>query len=256
MVSEVKGASIKFSSYEESVPKLLGILKLQREIKKYDKIVLKVFLTNPIHESTQRDFTESVLKFVLEHKNPVAEVFIAEGADGENTHELFEALGYGSLAEKYDVSLVDLNNTEVEIVENYEFTKFGEVFYPKLLLDSFVISIPRLGLNEETGVNAALSNMLGAFPAEHYKGWFSRKKNKIRKWPIKYSIHDIARCKVPDFSIIDASEHNAILAGLPLEIDKQAARLVGKEWKEIPYIKLVEESFSEKKEKSSEIEFV
>lgn len=256
MVSEVKGASIQFKSYEESVSKLLGILKLQREIRKYDKVILKVFLTNPLHESTQKDFVESVLKFVLEHKNPVAEVFIAEGADGEDTQELFEVLGYDKLAEKYDVSLVDLNKAETEVIENYEFLKFDGVNYPRLLLEGFVISLPKLGVHPETDITGALSNMLGAFPSEHYRGFFSRSKNKIRKWPIKYSIHDIVRCKMPDFSIVDASEQRAILAGLPLEIDKQAAKLVGVEWKEVPYIRLVDESFSEKKERNEEIEFV
>ena len=256
MVSEVKGASMKFKSYDETVPKLLGILKLQRELKKHDKIVLKPFLTSSAENSTPRDFVESVLKFVLEHKNPVAEVFIAEGADGEDTPELFGVLGYDKLAEKYDISLVDLNKTETQTVQNPAFLKFDEVYYPKILLESFVISLPKLGFSEETVVNASLSNMLGAFPAEHYKGFFSKAKNKIRKWPIKYSVHDIIKCKLPDFSAVDGSEQSAILAGLPLEIDKQSAKLLGKEWKEIPYLKLIDESLAEKKEKKEEIDYL
>jgi uncharacterized protein (DUF362 family) len=255
MVSEVKGASIKFKSYEESVPKLLGILKLQRELKKYDKIVLKPYLTNPVQESTPRDFVESVLKFILDNKNPVAEVFIAEGADGENTQDLFEVLGYDKLAEKYDISLIDLNRTETQTVQNGEFLKFDEVFYPKILMESFVISLPRLGFNQETGMNASISNMLGAFPAEFYKGFFSKNKSKIRKWPIKYSIHDIIKCKLPDFSIVDGSEQSVIMAGLPIEIDKQGAKILGKEWKEIPYLKLIDGGLVEAKESKEENDY-
>lgn len=252
MVLEVKGASIKFASYEESVPRLLNLLKLAREIKKYDKIVLKPHLTNPVDCSTPREFVESVLKFVLENKNPVAEVFIAEGADGQDTSELFEMMGYDKLAERYDVSLVDLNRSETQVVVNADFHKFNEIYYPALLLESFVISLPKIGLKEETGIIGSLSNMLGAFSAEHYKGFFSRSKNKIRKWPIKYSIHDVIKCKIPDFSIADACEFNVIMAGLPLEIDKQAAKLLGKEWKEVPYIKLIDESFSKPKEENKD----
>ncbi len=248
MVSEVKGASIKFKSYEESVFRLLDILKIHRELKKYDKIVLKPNLTTRIEESTSREFTESVLKFVLMHKNPVAEIFIAEGADGIPTEDLFEMLGYDKLAERYDVSLVDLNRAETQVMENYEFLKFQDVQYPKLLLESFVIVLPKLGFNEETIVNSSLSTMLGAFPAEHYKGFFSKTKNKLRKWPIKYAIHDIVKCKVPDFSIVDGSEQGVILAGLPLEIDKQSARILGKDWKEVPYIKLIEDNQNKKEE--------
>jgi uncharacterized protein (DUF362 family) len=256
MVSEVKGASMKFKSYEETVQGLLNILKLQRELKKYDKIVLKPFLTNPLQDSTPREFVENVLKFVLNNKNPVAEVFIAEGADGENTQELFEIMGYDKLAERYDVSLIDLNKTETQAVQNKDFTKFEEVYYPKILLESFVISLPKLGFNEETGMTASLSNMLGAFPAEYYKGFFSRSKNKIRKWPIKYSVHDIVKCKLPDFSIVDGSEQGVILAGLPVEIDKQSAKLLGKEWKEIPYLRLIEENLAERVEDKEEVDYI
>jgi len=252
MVSSVKGASIKFQSYGETVPKVLELLKLHREIKKYDKIVLKPSLTGLAENSTAKDLVESVLKFCLEHKNPVAEVFIAEGADGEDTSELFELRGYGNIAEKYSVSLVDLNNTETEEIENFDFTKFSSIQYPKILLDSLIISLPKLIENEETDISGALSNMLGAFPAEHYKGFFSGHKNKIRKWPMKYSIHDIIKCKVPDFAIVDASDRGVLLAGLPLEMDKQGAKLLGKVWKEVSHLKLIDESLAESKEKKEE----
>ncbi|MBU0760705.1 MAG: DUF362 domain-containing protein [Nanoarchaeota archaeon] len=249
MVDEVKGASIKFKSYEETVPKILDLLKLQRELKKYDKIVLKPNLANSSEESTSREFTEAVLKFCLEHKNPVAEIFIAEGVDGADSGEVFEYLGYGALAEKYSVGLVDLNKTETKEIEDFDFSKFSTIHYPKILLESLIISLPKLCENEETVISGSLSNMLGAFPAEHYKGFFSKEKSKIRKWPIKYSIHDIVKCKFPDFAVVDASSQGVILAGLPLEIDKQAAKLLGKNWKEIPYLKMIEESLTEKEEK-------
>lgn len=256
MVSEVKGASIKFKSYEETVPKILDILKLQRELKKYDKIVLKPCLTRSSEDSTPRELVESVLRFCLEHKNPVAEIFIAEGADGEDTADLFDEIGYRALAEKYPVSLVDLNQTETEEIENFDFLKFSNVEYPKILLEGLVISLPKLSENEETDISGALSNMLGAFPADHYSGFFSRGKNKIRKWPIKYSIHDIIKCKSPDFAVVDASSYGVILAGLPLEIDKQGAKLLGKNWKEVSHLKLLDEKLAEREDERDEFEYV
>ena len=83
----VKGASIKFSSYEESIPKLLNLLKVSTELKKYDKIILKPLIKSQ-EQYTSLEFVEEVLKYTLELKNPVAEVFIADGADGHNTTEL------------------------------------------------------------------------------------------------------------------------------------------------------------------------
>jgi uncharacterized protein (DUF362 family) len=191
----------------------------------------------------------------LKNKNPVAEIFIAEGADGADTMELFNKLGYAKLAERYSVGLLDLNSADVERIEQYDFAKFSEIMYPKILKDSFVISLPLLIPNEEISFEGALSNMLGAFPAKYYKGFFSRTKSKIRKWPLKYSVHDILKCKMPDFALIDSSEKGAILAGIPRDADKQAAKLLGIEWKDVGYLRLVEETFLEKtkEEKIEEI---
>ena len=243
----IKGASIPFKSYEESVHKLLESLKVSEELKKYDKIILKPKVSADSY--TPVDFIEQVLKFCLENKNPVTEVFIAEGSDGEDTMELFETHGYQNLAEKYSIGLIDLNNTETEEILDSNFLKFEEINYPKILLDSCIISLPVLEEDQETNITDSLSNMLGAFPSQYYAGFFSLKKNKIRKWPIKYSIHDILRCKMPNFTVIDASENGLIIAGLPIEVDKQATKLLNMEWKEIPHLKLIDESFSSELEK-------
>jgi uncharacterized protein (DUF362 family) len=237
-----KGASIKFSTYKESVPKLLELLNLQAELKKYDKIILKPSLISQKEFSTSPLFVEHVLKFCLEHKNPVSDVLIAEGAEEDNTSELFESLGYQTIAEKYGIGLVDLNNSETVELENPEFLRFSSIHYPEILRNSFLISLPNLVENEETGISTSISNMLGTFPSSHYSGFFSHGKNKIRKWPIQYTIHDIIKCNTPNFSIIDASEHGSILAGLPLDVDKQATKLLGKEWTDIKHLKLLDES--------------
>ena len=93
-------------------------------------------------------------------------------------------------------------------------------------------------------VIGSLSNMIGAFPSSYYQGFFSRRKNKIRKWPIKYSIHDISKCKIPELTIIDASEFGSILAGQPLEMDKQAAKLLGIDWRTVEHLRLINETMS------------
>ena len=119
-----KGASINFKSYEESVPQVLEFLQVQNELRKYDKIVLKPYIQNQeVH--TPLPFLEAVLKFFIENKNPIAEIFIAEGTDGQETTYFFELLGYKKLAEKYSVGLIDLNDTEVSEIENHEFLQFS-----------------------------------------------------------------------------------------------------------------------------------
>jgi uncharacterized protein (DUF362 family) len=243
-----KGVSIKFKSYEETIPKLLDLIKFNNELKKHEKIILKPYLSEVKEKNTPVAFVEEILKYCISNKNSSAEIFIAEGVDGADTLELFEEEGYKKLAEKYPIGLIDLNHSEVSETMSRDFVKFEKVMYPKLLQEGFVISLPKLREDEELEMLGALSIMIGAYPSSYYSGFFSSKKNKIRKWPLRYSIHDIVTCKMPEFGIIDASERGAIVAGRPLEMDKQAAKLIGKE-NSIGYLRLIEESSAARAER-------
>lgn len=240
----VKGVSAKFKSYEETIPRFLQFIKFDQTLKGHETIVLKPTLKNTHSHNTPVAFVESVLKFALAHKDPNTQIMIAEGSDGEDTMWMFDQSSYRSLAERYGVSLVDLNDAEVEEVHDSDFIKFESVFYPKLLRNSYIIALPRLGVDEEVEMQGSLSSMLGAYPASHYRGLFSSTKNKIRRDPIKYAIHDILRCKVPDVALIDASDYGIVLAGKPLELDKQAAKVMGKDWRAIQHLRLIDESFA------------
>jgi len=153
-------------------------------------------------------------------------------------------MGYQKLAEKHSIGLIDLNNTEINEVHNSEFLRFEKIQFPRILANSFIISLSKLSDNDEFVFNGTLSNMLGAYPSKYYKGFFSSTKNKIRKGPIKYALHDILKCRMPNFAIMDASENGVILAGLPLEIDKQTAKFFQTDWTELQHLRLIEDSFS------------
>ncbi|MEK6855892.1 MAG: DUF362 domain-containing protein [Nanoarchaeota archaeon] len=240
-----RGVSIKFKSYKETVQNILRVTKFENELKKHAVVVLKPCLKNPGNKSnTPVAFTEAVLKFCLANKNPETQVFIAEGSDGEDTMETFQAEGYTKLSEIYSVGLIDLNTSETETIRDGEFIKFNEIHYPKILTNALIISIPKLSEDPETEISGSLSNFLGAFPAKHYSGFLSSNKNKIRKHPIKYSIHDILRCKLPQVAIMDASDKGVILLGDPIEVDKRASALMNKDWRQIQHIRLADESIS------------
>lgn len=241
----VKGVSAKFVSYEETVPRFLKFIKFDQSIKGHTVIVLKPSLKNLRAHNTPVAFIEEVLKFCLAHKEPAASILIAEGSDGDETLDVFEHAGYHKLAEKYNVSLVDLNTAETEEIQNGEFMRFESIYYPKLLLSSFLITLPRLGPDDEFEVQDSLTTMLGAFPADHYRGLFSTIKNKLRRFPLKYAVHDILRCKMPNASLIDASDYGVILAGKPLELDKEAMRIMGKDWRSLQHLRLADESFTQ-----------
>jgi uncharacterized protein (DUF362 family) len=240
-----KGVAVSLKSYKETIPKILGLIKFQNELKKHDKIVLKPNLIPGFPEiSTKPEFLEQILDFCIKNKNPGSEIFIAEGCDGQDTQEIFDDFGFSALAERYGVGLIDLNNSETEIIENPDFIKFESIHYPKLLSESFIISCPQLGSHGDIGVAASLDNMIGAFSSNHYSGFFSSTKNKLAKYPLKYQIHDILKCKFPDLAVIDGNELNVILVGQPLEMDKQSAKALGLNWKNLPHLRLIDESFN------------
>jgi uncharacterized protein (DUF362 family) len=242
MTKGVSGVSIKLKSFKESVEPLLDVIKLSSEIKKFDKIVLKPYLIEDASKSTPIEFVEAVLRYCLVHKNPVADIFIAEGCDGADTKEIFNVQGYKKLAERYKLGLVDLNEADSSETNSTEFLKFEKIMYPNVLKDSFVISMPKLNEDFELGMVGSLSNMLGAFPLRYYKGLFSNVKKKLRKYPIKYAINDINQCKMPNLALIDASIKGALVAGQPLDADKKAAVLLFKDWKSVQYIRLMDEA--------------
>src|SRR3989344_879767 len=203
----VKGLAVKIKSYEETIPKVLGIIKLADELKKHKNIVIKVHLVpGQPQNSTKIEFLEPLLQFCVAHKSPGSDIIIAEGCDGAETRELFDNLGFTSLAEKYSLGIIDLNDSSSIEVQNPEFLRFKSIHYPDLLLNSFVITSTPLRLNNELGMSASLDTMLGAFPGYKYRGFFSSTKKKLREYPSKYQIHDILKCKMPDLAVIDAAD--------------------------------------------------
>ena len=239
----VKGVAVRFRNYKETIPKMLEVIKFADVVKNQEKIVLKPDLINGGEYGTPVEFVEEVLKFCVKNKNPGTEIFIAEGCDGFNTGNVFGEQGYQALAEKYGIGLIDLTKTENDEIENDNFLHFNEIFYPKILSESFIISRPIFKEDEKKGFIGALSNMVGAFPSKNYKGFLTSKKNKLNGVPFKYQVHDILRCKMPGFAIADASEQGYILAGQTFEIDRRGVKLFGKNEEEIKYLRLIRESF-------------
>lgn len=236
-----KGVSVKFKSYEETIPRVLDIIKFDLELAKQQTIILKPSV-QPDGTITKLGLVEAVLKYCLAKKQGPARVFIAEGSDGASTEDMFEAAGYTRLAENYPVSFIDLNTAAVEHTQNGEFLKFESIAYPIALKEAYIISLPAPCEHPELEYAGALANMIGAFPAKHYAGWFSQTKNKLREHPLKYAIHDILKVKMPDATIIDASDKGALFVGNPLEMDKQAAKLYKGDWKNVQHLRLLEES--------------
>lgn len=241
----VKGVAVKLQSYAETIPKVLKLIKFDNELKKHERIIIKPsIIANAPQSSTKAEFLEPIVQFCVANKNPGSEVIIAEGVDGAETRDLFDELGYTKLAEKYGIGLVDLNESASVQIQNPEFLRFESIHYPEILLNSFVMTATPLTTHPELDMSASLDAMRGAFPAYKYRGFFSRNKNKLANYPLKYQIHDILKCKMPEFALIDASGRGLLIAGRPLDMDKQAAKVLGLDWNKVAHLRLIDESFS------------
>ncbi len=240
-----KGVAVNLKSYDETIPKVLKLIKFDEELKKHDKIIIKPqIIVGAPDKSSRPEFLEPIIQFCVANKNHGSEIILADGVDGAETHEIFDEFGYTKLAEKYGIGLADLNEAASVEIQNPEFLRFKSVHFPEMLLNGFVITATPLAKHSELGMSASLDSMRSAFPAYKYRGFFSSTKNKLEKHPLKYQIHDILKCKMPELSIIDASERGLLIVGKPLDMDKQAAKVLGLEWHQVPHLKLVEESFS------------
>ena len=199
-------SSVKFTSYEKSVPCVLDKLAVKEILSEQSRIILKPNLTcnKPPPVTTSIDLVREVLKHCLEHSR--GKVLIAEGS-GANTWDCYRDLGYLDLSKEYDIELIDLNEEEVVTKRSTLFKKFSYIHFPKVLEDSFLISLPVLKEHTQARVTISLKNMLGCFPKGKYTGekYEGSWKVKMHQWPIDYSIHDILVCKFPDLAVVDAS---------------------------------------------------
>jgi len=245
-----KIALVKFSSYRESIPSVLDELGAREVLSQQSKIALKPNLVcnrkPPV--TTPVNFTKEVLNYCLDCSK--AKILIAEGASA-NTWDCYKNLGYLDLAKRYGIKLIDLNEEEVMVKQSSLFKKFDYIYFPEVLEDCFLISLPVLKDHIEAKVTISLKNMLGCLPKGKYKGekYEGSWKAKMHRWPVDYSIHDVLVCKFPDLAIVDAStgqrghevsgtpeKFNLILAGDPVEVDKKGAEILGKDWREVKHI--------------------
>lgn len=250
----VKGVSIALKSYEETIPRVLKVIKLDLELKNHSQIIIKPHLGLEKDHNTPAALVAQIVRFCMHFKNSDASVFIAEGADGADTMELFNEEGYRAVAEKYGVGLIDLNKSEAETIGSNEFVGFETMHYPSMLKDSFIISVPKLVPHDDLHFTGALANMRGVFPGRHYKGLFSSRKSKLDAYPLKYQVHDINVVGMPHLAVIDASSYGKVLVGRPIDMDRQAAHLLSIDPKSVSYLRMIEETLETRAERERNAE--
>ena len=178
-------------------------------------------------------------------------VVLAEGSGTGNTLENFNALGYGSI----DVAKVDLDATPYRVWPVPSGSIWSEIYLPELLEGGFIISIPVLKDHSMLGVTLSLKNMVGILPAQRYSGYWTYKKSQIHRHSPHVCVADLIRVVRPAWAVVDGTigMQGSHIHGTPsvppqnlvfgssdaLEADRYGCTLLGHDWREIPYLKMI-----------------
>ncbi|MHA2361263.1 MAG: DUF362 domain-containing protein, partial [Candidatus Thorarchaeota archaeon] len=174
-VSIVQNDSIRIAV--QDAIKLLG--GIESFVHPQDKVVIKPNLVFGLPPFTGFTTDPPIVQAIIElcqSMNP-SEVTIAEGSGGIDTNLAFRIGGYTELAKRYDVKLVDLNESPTTMVTVPNGQSVQELHVPRIILECDVlINVPKLKLytrvpGREDWASLAVKNLLGAFPG---KGEYSQ----------------------------------------------------------------------------------
>jgi uncharacterized protein (DUF362 family) len=213
---------------------------------KTSKILIKANFNNDLNALTGNSTDLRIIVSVLEslQKRGYKDITLADGPNCGVNHigiDVFSRLCLDKIAEKYKIKLKNLNKEEGKFVE----LTTGSARLAKICLDSdFIINLPKLKTHVEAKMSLACKNYIGTFIGTE-----------------KRSIHDnlpanivrIAEIIKTDLIIIDGliamegrgpgdgtpKKVGVILSGHnPFLMDLLCSKLIGLDYKEIPFLKI------------------
>ena len=238
----------------KSLPALMELLGAAPVLGSQKRVVIKPNLVNssPPPITTPVKLVAAIVEYVKSVSD--AEIVIAEGCGLPlyNTDRPYRKLGYSELAKSKEVVLVDLNHAELMELTDPRCHVFPQFMMPRLVMESFLISVPVLKKHSLSMVTLTMKNMLGCAPPAHYGGviW---KKSKFHK-NMHRSIFEINLYRTPDLTILDGSVGLAryhlggprcsppvgkLVGGYdPVAVDAYGAGLLGVDWRKVEHITL------------------
>lgn len=215
--------------------------------------------------ATHVDTMTGILEF-LKSIRKLDNVIIAESAANGPTFDGFSNYGYFSLAEKYPVKFVDLDQEGHKILYVFDEKDFRPhpVRFSKVLLDpdSYIVSCARMKTHDRTIVTLSLKNIVFGAPVKDPRFTFGRNR-KEGTWSdkaivhgsgyrgINFNLYDLAPMLHPHLAVIDGfegMEGNGPSNGTPVDhrvcvastdwlaADRVATELMGADFSQIGYL--------------------
>ncbi len=245
-----------FISWQESVPPLLDAAGLGTRLASTEKVIIKPNLVEPQPPpiTTPLGLVTVLVDYILS-SFPNLEIIIGEGCGSasKNTWQVFEFLGYTKLAALNRVTLMDLNDAPLVHMKNRNCKRWPEMSLPKIVFESFLISVPVLKAHSLAGVTLSMKNMIGLAPPSHYQQGGNWKKASFHAG-IQEAVFDLNRYRTPDFTLLDATigmqeahlwgptcdpPPNRLAAGFdPVAMDSYGCRLLGIKWDAIGHLSM------------------
>ena len=243
-----------FTSWQESVPRLLDATGLPDRLAAEKRIIIKPNLVEPLKPpiTTPVELIATLVDFI--HASlPHLEIIIGEGcgSSSKNTWQIFDTLGYSKLADRTGVTLLDLNEAPLVHMQDSKCGRWPEMYLPRIVFESFLISVPVLKAHSLAGVTLTMKNMMGLVPPAHYQQDGHWKKAAFHR-NIQEAVFDLNRYRTPDFTLLDAtigmqeahlwgstcdSPPNRLAAGYdPVAMDSYGCSLLGIKWNSVGHL--------------------
>lgn len=194
----------ELTRYTETVPRILNAIQAGKILREQERILIKPNLieARPAPVTTDVRCVEAIVAYCRNVSD--ANLIVADGAGGCETSECFARLGYERLAKEYGLDLVDLNHAETVTLSDPCNIFLREFHIPKVLLESYLISVPVLKAHSMAQVTLGMKNMLGVAPEADYG-----KGGHYKKWGLHEQLDDaiieINKFRKPDLTVIDAA---------------------------------------------------
>ncbi len=163
---------IDFESFEKSIGAALDAIAAPERFAKQKAILIKPNLTTDLPHpiTTSAKSCEVIIEYI--RKYSTAEIVIAEGCGAMSleTDEVFERLGYTTMAQRQGVTLVDLNYGPAKKLKNPACPVFPEMYLPEIAFRHYIVSVPVLKAHSLAEVTGTLKNMMGFAQPKYYSG--------------------------------------------------------------------------------------
>lgn len=208
-----KVAIVKGTNPPEMTVEALKMVDAREALSEGKPVLIKPNYINDRHPSTgittDGRVIEGVVKFLK--KSGIEEVVIGEGSGHSDTFNAFRNAGVDVLAKRWNIKLVDLNEDEFVEVRPPDPLALKKVKIAKTVLESTIISVPKLKLHRITGVTLSIKNMMGAMTP----------KGSMHTGHLSKNIADLASIITPCIAVVDgiiAGEGHET-SGNPLEMN-------------------------------------